>query len=590
MGLLDGFLSLARNINKAEGDEKEEGIVSELSDELTLKKSDKELKELAEQWEQKWEKSGFRQELERKQKENEKYYLSEHYTNAQKQSGKRELVDNLIFESLETALPFYTKQKGEPMVYSDGTPQGAALVKKVTERLIDLADTIRLRLKIKKSVRHWAVYYLGCIKLGWSMQRNEIAVQVVRPQELILDPDAVTDECEYDGEYLGHYRKDTASDLIKRFPKHKTFIENEVNEKLGTKIRYIEWWTDDYLFWSVRGKILGKAKNPHWNYDQEVEAEPTINDFGEVIPGGVQNIPGNNHFSVRKIPFAFLSVFTLGKHPADDTNLIEQVIPLQDVINKRQRQIDKNADNTNSGGVVSGDAFTKEQAKGLADSLRRGSFAWIPRGDVNRAYKRDVAPPLPQFIYQSMTDHRNEIRGIFGTTGLSSQGLKSEDTVRGKILVRATDADRNPLIDHLEHLYDYIYNWFVQLMIVHYDEPHKVSRAQGVTMISSEQFTNPLVVSVKEGSLIPKDALTKRNEAVDLWSAQAIDPLTLAERLEEPNPEEFTKRLILWKTNPMLYAQNYAPEALPQVVPQQTQEQAPQEQVPEESLLNQVPI
>src|SRR3990167_1508109 len=281
MGFLDGFLSLARNINKAEGDEKEEGIVSELSDELTLKKSDKELKELAEQWEQKWEKSGFRQELERKQKENEKYYLSEHYTNAQKQSGKREIVDNLIFESLETALPFYTKQKGEPMVYSDDTPQGAVLAKKVTERLIDLADTIRLRLKIKKSVRHWAVYYLGCIKLGWSMQKNEIAVQVVRPQELILDPDAVTDECEYDGEYLGHYRTDFAQDLTIRFPEKAQDIKKLVDGKLGTKVRYVEWWTNDYVFWTLKDTVLSKSKNPHWNYDEETIQNFT-DEFGMV--------------------------------------------------------------------------------------------------------------------------------------------------------------------------------------------------------------------------------------------------------------------------------------------------------------------
>ena len=305
-------------------------------------------------------------------------------------------------------------------------------------------------------------------------------------------------------------------------------------------------------------------------------------------------IPGVNHFSTRKIPFAFLSVFSLGKNPADDTTLIEQVLPLQDVVNKRQRQIDKNADSMNAGAVVSGDAFTKDQAKNVSEALRKGTTVWVPRGNVNNVYKRDAGVPLPQFVFNSLTDYRNEIRGIFGTTGLSSQGIKSEETVRGKILVRATDADRNPLIDHLEQFYDYIYNWFTQLMVVHYDAPHNVNRAQGATTILNSEFVKPLVVSVKEGSLIPKDSLTKRNEAVDLWSANAIDPLTLAERLEEPNPQEFTKRLILWKINPIAYAQLYAPEAtpmIPQVLPQQaggTPQGEPQAEPA--SLLSAVPI
>ena len=562
MSVFDAFTSLARNINKIRGGEteQEEGIVSDLTEELTLKISDEELRKLAKQWEDKWQKSEFRAELERKQKENEKYYLGDHYTVAQKQTGKRELVDNLIFESLETALPFYTKQRGEPMVSSDETPEGTALSKKVRDRIIDLADTIRLRLKVKKSVRHWALYYLGCAKLGWSMQKNEIAVQVIRPQELILDPDAVTDECEYDGEYLGHYRTETATDLISRFPKFKKFITEQTERKLGTKIRYIEWWTNDYLFWTLKDKVLAKAKNPHWNYDQEVEAEPTIDDFGNTIPGGMQMIPGVNHFSTRKIPFAFLSVFSLGKNPADDTTLIEQVLPLQDVVNKRQRQIDKNADSMNAGAVVSGDAFTKDQAKNVSEALRKGTTVWVPRGNVNNVYKRDAGVPLPQFVFNSLTDYRNEIRGIFGTTGLSSQGIKSEETVRGKILVRATDADRNPLIDHLEQFYDYIYNWFTQLMVVHYDAPHNVNRAQGATTILNSEFVKPLVVSVKEGSLIPKDSLTKRNEAVDLAQANLIDPLTFFERLEDPNPEESAKRLVLWTTNKIAYAQLYTPE------------------------------
>jgi len=596
MSLLDGFFSLA-GIGSIPDKQFKEGVAEEKISALALDVKDKELIELSTKWKEKWDNSSRKKELEKKQKQNENYWLGKQYAPSEAALTVRNLVDNLIFEALETALPFFTKQRGEPVVMSDGTSNGEELAKKVTQRIIDIADTMRLRLKVKKAVRHWALYYLGCLKVGWSQLKNEIDVQVIRPQNLILDPDAMTDECEYTGEYLGHAKEDVAENLIARFPKKEKLIKDKVNSKLGTKLGYTEWWSNDYVFWTMEGEVLDKAKNPHWNYDEDIEEEVT-DEFGQVKKEK-KTLFGTNHFSVRKMPFVFLSVFTLGRTPYDETTLVEQVLSIQDVINKRQRQIDRNADRMNTGGIFSGDAFTKEQAAQAQDAMNKGKGVWIPRGSVNTAYKRESGEPLPNFIYQSLLDYRNELRNIFGIGGLSSQGIKSEETVRGKILVRQTDADRNPLTDHLEQFYDYTFNWFVQLMMVYYDEPHRVSGSQGGTFIQNSEFNNPLIVSVKEGSLIPKDPLTKRNEAVDLWASGAIDVLTLMERLDDPNPKESAARLILWKTNPMAFAQKYTPEISQQLqqVAQQQAEQAAQAQgagrggkQPEQDLLGQVPI
>lgn len=551
MSLLDGFLSLGRGINRAKGefaDEAREGEVTEPMGELALSMEDKDLLELSKVWKDRWDQSEARKDLDRKQKENEKYWLGEHQTLAQRRSGQRPLVDNLIFESLETFLPVATRQNPEPSVSTDETPEHGQIAKMVSDRLVDIADTLRLRLKVRKATRHWAIYYLGCMKLGWSAKKNEIDMRVIRPQLLILDPDAITDECEYEGDYIGEYRTDTASDLIDRFPAKADYIKKKANNKLGTKLRYIEWWTEDYLFWELDQEVLGKSKNPHWNY------ETTRESVDEMGVATTEDVPEDeiNFFSNRKIPYAFLSVFNLGKSPSDVTNLIEQSLPVQDVINKRVRQIDKNADNMNAGAVVSGDAFTKEQAKQVGDALRKGQTVWVPRGNVNSVYKRDGGVPLPEFVYQSLVDARNALRDLFGTQGLSSPGIKSESTVRGKILVRAADTDRaTVVVDHLEQFSDYIFNWIVQLMFVYYDEPHRVSRSQGTDkIVNTELFGVPLIVSVKEGSLIPKDRLSQRNEAVDLWEAKAIDPITLFERLEFPDPYETAKALYLWQNNP----------------------------------------
>jgi len=559
MSFLDGFLSLGKNTNKFAGeqrDERQEGVVGVPLGELSLDKSDEELIELKIDWEKKWEDSKLREDIEAKQKENERYWLGEHYTKNQKKTGQREPVDNIVFEALETFLPVVSRQIAQPLI--DTSPQFAEFAKKVEDKIVDVSDSLRLRLKVKKAIRNWSLYFLGVIKLGWNLEKDEIDVEAVRPQKLILDPDSITDECEYFGEYIGHYREDKASDLILRFPKKKKEILGALGKKkLGTKIRYIEWWTNDFIFWSLGSEVLDKAKNPHWNYEEQQPA-PTgeLDEMGEPIID-MQSIPGNNHFETRKMPFAFLSIFNLGKGPYDSTNLVEQVLSLQDIVDKRVRQIDKNADNANGGIAVSGEVFTHEQARGVGIARRRGETIRVPTGDLSRVIKQFDNVSLPNYVYQDLVDTRNRVLGLFGVTGLSSQGIQSENTVRGKILIRGQDADRASLIvDHIEQFYDYVFNWFVQLMMVYYDEPKPVTRSSGDDTISSADFIAPLIVSVKEGSLIPKDRLTQRNEAVELWSAGALDPLTLAERLEVPDPKEFVRRLILWKANPIALLQN----------------------------------
>ena len=60
------------------------------------------------------------------------------------------------------------------------------------------------------------------------------------------------------------------------------------------------------------------------------------------------------------------------------------------------------------------------------------------------------------------------------------------------------------------------------MMYVYYDQEH-YSNVLGVdnqfefdTLTNQELWQTKLLVSVKEGSMIPKDPLLKRNEAIDL--------------------------------------------------------------------------
>ena len=576
MGILDGFKSLGRDINKVKGDAPTEGVVSEFLPELELSMGDDELLKLKDSWIKVWE--PYAKEIEKKQKDNEDYWLGKQFTTGE---GKRPLVDNIIFESLETFLPIATRPKADPLVESDNTELGNAIAQKVRQMLVYIADNLSYNLKVKQVVRYWALYLLGAMKVGWSMKENDITCIAVRPQKFILDPKATIEECEYKGYYIGEYLEDMASDLVTRFPNKLKFISDKVKDKMGTLVSYIIWTTDDYIFWTLDDEVLGKTKNPHWNYETEQQAP--MDEFGNV-PADETGMPqmvtveGKNHFKNRKKPYVFLSVFNLGKQPHDDTNLVSQNLPLQDLINKRLVQIDKNADNANGGLIVSGDSYTEKQAQQAAKALRNGGVVWVPTGDVNSAVKRDTGTALPQFVYESLLDYRNELRNIFGTRGSTPQGTQNEQTVRGKIIIKGQDIDRigGGISTYLEQFSDKIFNWFVQLMYVYYDEPHFATvmgkeRTQEYISLVNTELNGKLLIGVKEGSMITHDPVSNRNEAMDLWDKEGIDPITFFDRLEFPNPREAAKNLFIWKSNPIALFPDLLAQQQEQIAMQQQQ-------------------
>jgi len=603
MGIFDSFYSLAKDVNKAPGTstETDEGVISDLLPELKLSMSNEELEILTKRWEKTWNESPLKSAWETQCTENENYWKGAQFGD---ETDSRSLQDNLIFEAIETFLPVATRQNPEPLVQADGTEAGNELADTVRKFLIFHGDRLRMKLKIKKSVRFWTLYHLGVMKVGWSDVEDDITLVPLRPQKLILDPKGIIEEGIYKGKYLGEHKKDSVETLIKRFPSKAKKIRDLLGEKDSdaTELGYIEWWTDEYTCWTLKGVgVLDKIKNPHWNYNT-VEKRTIIDEFGEEKETEV-NVFGNNHFPSARIPYILLSIFNLGTQPIDETGLIAQNLSKQDLINKRLRQIDRNADSMNGGMAVSGDHFTEAQSEQVSRAVRKGGTIWVPTGDVNRAITKLAGQALPGDVFNQLADTRNAVRDSFGVRGSTPQGIINEQTVRGKILIRGQDESRTGLVtEYLEQYADQIYNWLVQLMYVYYDEEHTASvvgkdRATEYIKLKNDQFTTRLTVSVKEGSLVPKDPLTSRNEAIELWNAGALDPITLFERLEDPNPRETAKQLLLYKTNPMALFPELAQQMQPQG-PEQPQ-QALTEQQPTNDIedaaqqapdINQIPI
>lgn len=543
-----GVLSLFSNTNKAKSKEWEDDVagVDEQTPEFESSMTDEEIRILTAQWESK--DDVYTKDIKKQAQDNVDYWIGKQSKTMDVIANNRPTVDNLIFEALETFLPIATRGNPQANVYGNGTPEGDKVAKTVEKALEYQAGRQFLRMKLKGVTRNWALYMIGAIKINWDAVRNDIDTEVILPSNLIFDPNAKIDvQGFYKGEYLGERMKKTAGQLVKLFPNKKEYIKALVDGEMGTIVKYICWTTRQDVFFTCQGEPLGKFKNPHWNYN----GTNTIID-PETGAENEEETKGINHFAQPEFNYLFLTVFNTGKRPHDQTSLINQNIPLQDMINKRYRQMERNVDAQNNGIVLSGKHFTKEQAAEAATQLSNGNPLWVPEGAIGDSYVRDQAPQLSGDIYKQLSDARQELRNVFGTAGSSAQGIAKEDTARGKIMINQLDSSRigGGVTEYIEQLANGLFNWYVQMMYVWYTEDHEFAvfgpKAQELMKLKNLDLNLKLHVVVKEGSLIPKDPLTKRNEALDLWNAGAMDPITLFTALDYPNPYESAKQAVLW--------------------------------------------
>ncbi len=69
------------------------------------------------------------------------------------------------------------------------------------------------------------------------------------------------------------------------------------------------------------------------------------------------------------------------------------------------------------------------------------------------------------------------------------------------------------------------------------------------------------MVSVAPNSMKPRDEISQQNMAIERWNNKAIDPIGFMKEINDPDPMNSAKRLVIWSTNPQLYLQMFFPEA-----------------------------
>jgi len=214
MGAIKGALGLFKDINKTSstGDQ---SVTP--ADEYESSYSEEQVVGLTKDWKKLYER--YYADIESTQDTAYAYWLSKQKVDSVDTLEGRDVVDNLIFESLETFLPIATRANPDPVVSADKSPEGQALAKDVKDALVYQADKQKLRMKLKAATRNWALMRIGGIEVSYDYQIDDIKTTVIHSKRFLFDPEGYIDDAGFFiGDWIGVRHKFSASRLIEMFP------------------------------------------------------------------------------------------------------------------------------------------------------------------------------------------------------------------------------------------------------------------------------------------------------------------------------------------------------------------------------------
>lgn len=481
--------------------------------------------------------------------------------------------DNRTFTSIETICAVVNSRIPQPDVMpGQDNPISKQIAEDLQRVLYAHSKKFRTSDIFRIITRNLLIKRIGYVKLRWDPTLGEygdIVPEFVQPEDIVVDQDAKWgDVPRFQAQRI---RNKTGEELIAMFPdmrqqiyqllgvnrvdskgnlvaykshlgKKKNIWEvwfryyDEANEKYGGALAYV-----DENFQTV----LGKMRNPNWNYEDETKK-------GEC----------SNLLDFPQPPFMPINHLNDGSSYIDLTTLVEQGASLQNILDRRGFQIMENAEQAGSGLIFNTQMIKKEDIARLTGSPDERIGV---KGNVTQAVMRVAPPPLPSYVIQDKEDARSEIDNIYATHDITrgespgSETLGQSQIQKGQDYTRMDDIAR--AVERMAALY---YRYLVQMMKVYYTDEHWFWAAGedgqfDRVMMQADMIEDGVDISVEEGSTLPPNKSSMQEFATTIAPLGLIDPLSLYEVGAGgtlPSPKKMMERLVKWKLDPMSFVQD----------------------------------
>lgn len=486
--------------------------------------------------------SGFN--LKSRRERNNRFVLGDHWYDSGFLQGGIPYVQNEIFTAEQVISSYVTSRLPEVEVYpAKDTPESRRMAQNISTLLKAHSEEHNLQGILTNIVLSMLNDYVGLIELEWDKEYGklgDVRINQIAPRNFIADKRAKQGS---NPGFNSFNIQNTAEELIAKFPSKKDDIKN----KVGGKLQSVITWRKVYVTTYINSKpveaivcyfediVLAKNKLPHWIYDEETE---------EVT----------NYLSEPTKPVIPFNYINDGLHWIDRYGPIDQVIPLQLMIDKIGRQIQKGIAHSSPVLVFNKKALPKP----AADQVKGEPWEKIlvDAQDVNTAYGVIQANQIPAFVVNEIVRLAGSLHEIFGTPP-QLRGQSGQQTATQDLMARNEAYNRQDLLVRaIDRSLDKYFNYLLQMIKVYYTEDHFISalgedgRYDFVTL-NRNDIEDGIKVRVKAGSTLPMDKGRLEQVALSLAKMGKISLLSLYEFLDVPNPGKHVERVLKEQIDPV---------------------------------------
>lgn len=487
--------------------------------------------------------------LKERRERNNRFVTGDHWHDVRDGAGLP-YVQNEIFLAEQVISSYVTSQLPEVEVGpAADTPESRRLAQNIAAMIRRHSEEHDLQGILCNVVLSLLNNYGANIELEWDPNYGEFGDIVPRfsdPSNMVVDKRAKQGS---NPGFINYTLQNTAEELIAKFPK----VADKIKDKVQDKLQSVITWRKVYVTTYVKGKpiegivcyfedvVMMKNKLPHYIYDEEAE--------------GI-----TNYLTTKMKPVAPFNNINDGRHWIDRYGPIDQAIPLQLMIDRIGRQIQKGVAHSSPVLVFNKDALPKP----AADQVRGEPWEKIlvDAKDVRTAYGVIQANQVPAFVVSEIERLKASLHEIFGTPPQLRGESNNDQTATQDLMARNQAQGRqDTMVRAIDRGLDYYFNYLLQMMRVYYTEDHYASvlgedgRYDFVVM-NRESIEDGVKVFVKAGSTLPMDKSRMEAVALQLAKMGKISLLSLYEFLDVPNPGKHVERVLKEQVDPTVVVED----------------------------------
>lgn len=505
--------------------------------------------------------------LEDRRKRNRDYWLG----NQVKDPDGLPYIDNVIWQNTEHRISIAVGRMPDMLITPGDRSLQSREKAQVLERVLDIDFSTKEKKRLMKNgLRHNHLYMIGILKGCWNPNKGmfgDYEFNLRDPRKVLIShtgsipEDGFTaDNCDLIVDIV----EEPVAVVLAKFPGKRNELMQMMHSndpsRLATTIKYQEIWYTYHdktgqiiegVCWRYNHLILRNIKNPYFDftgYQRPIygqDGRPVYNQFGQVQTQQVFR----NFFDRPRKPYMFFSYQNLGDTPIDSTTAVEQSIPLQQNLNKTGKQIRDITDGVTNK-YAANNGISQDKFRDVTSDPKQG--IWVDSDkdvrEIITSFRND-GPPVS--LFNDMAQTRQQIDAKFNTHATTRGETKAAESGISKQISREGDLVTSDDIVEivLERVLEEAGSWAIQFMKLMYVDPHFKSKMgkDGQLIqewIQRDMIDDGMALSVRGSTT---DKIRAQSLAVQRAEAGIIDPLTMLEDLDVPNPKEQALRTILFK-------------------------------------------